>query len=84
MRNVLICALNCVVYVLCVPNVVFRFIETVMIILNQWYNRFGDNYKWVNVITFYVNIKTLIVRHMGFSLRYAPKTWAGLRPTRTI
>ncbi len=49
LRNVLIRALNCVVYVLCVPNVVFRLIEIFLIILNQWYNRFGDNYKWVNM-----------------------------------
>ncbi len=84
MRNVLIYALTCVVYALCVPNVVFIFTETVMIILNQWYNRLGDNYKWVNVITLYRSIKTLIVQHMEFSLRYTPKTWARLRPTRTV
>ncbi len=47
--NVLICALNWVVYVCCVPNVVSGFTETVMIILNQWDNRLGDNYKWVNM-----------------------------------
>ncbi len=55
-----------------------------MIISNQWYNRFGDNYKWVNVITLYISIKTLIFLHMEVTKWYAPKTGAGLGPTRTI
>ncbi len=43
-----------------------------MIILNQWYidgthNRFGDNYKWVNVIKLYISNKTLIFHHMEVS-----------------
>ncbi len=56
-----------------------------MIILNQWYNRFGDNWEMgKHVITLYISIKTLIFHRMEFSKWYAPKTWAGLRLTRTI
>ncbi len=37
-----------------------------------------------HVITVYNSIKTLIFSHMEVSKWYAPKTWAGLRPTITI
>ncbi len=36
-----LCLKLCSICTLC-AKIVFRFIGTVMIILNQWYNRFGD------------------------------------------
>ncbi len=58
-------------YVCCVPNVVSGFTETVMIILNQWDNRLGDNYKWVNVITIYTSIKNAYCSAHGILIQTA-------------
>ncbi len=44
-----LCLKLCSIYIIRVPNVMSRFTETVMIILNQWDNRLGDKYKWVNM-----------------------------------